>query len=79
MTAPNCKLPLTEVILSAFRAYHRREVSWGIFHVCLDDGNWKLGPEPEYPDRPYTDEERKLVAIFEQLTPTQRAKISDRC
>lgn len=80
MTAPSCKRPLTAEVLDAFREYHRREPSWGIFHVALDDGNYKSDAAPErWLDRTYTDEERRLAAIFAELSPSQRAKVAGRC
>ena len=58
--------------VAAFADYYRRNRAWGVFHVCLDDGNWDCGPaEP-----PYTDEEQRLVDIHEDLSKTQRRKLA---
>lgn len=77
MTAPRVDIPVTYELLERFKAYHNKHGAWGIFHVSLDDGNYRLGAADL--DDSNTDEERELAAIFERLTPTQRRKIKGLC
>ena len=67
------KISVTPELVARFAAYHKHELAWGIFHVPLDDGNYKLDCA-----EPRTDEERELAAIFRQLSITQRAKLARR-
>lgn len=78
MTAPNVRIPVTPELLARFRAYHARHGAWGMFHTCLDDGNYSTFTNDGVSTWPVegTEEERELASILEQLTPTQRAKIA---
>jgi len=82
MTKPSAKVTLTPEIYERFASYHRRNLAWGIFHVWLDDGNykgkmpaWPWGTEPDE----MTEEEHGLWGIFCQLSPSQMARIAGRC
>lgn len=71
VTAPGARVALTPALVDRFASYHRRELSWGIFHVALDDDNYEADC-----DEPRTDEERDLASLFRQMSRTQRAKLA---
>lgn len=77
MTAHRPKLTLTPEIIQRFADYYNRpgNGAWGIFHVYLDDGNQGLPIEQRHIDEAETDEERELLAIFAQLTYSQRVRL----
>lgn len=82
MTRPSAKFTLTHEIYERFTDYHRHNLAWGIFHVWLDDGNYK-GTMPEWPwgtkAEEMTDEEHELWAVFRQLSPSQISRLAKRC
>ena len=67
---------ITPEIKDAFRLYHAAHGAWGIFHCCLDDQNLKSLPS-ELDCR--TVLEAQLLSLLQQMTPTQRGKISKQC
>lgn len=81
MTKPSAKVSVSQGLIDRFADYHRRNLAWGVFHVWLDDGNYDSSFSVEQLESwgmTLTDEERELGAIFEDLSATQRAKISKR-
>jgi len=80
VTAPNPKVTLAPEVYAYFKVYHRRNLAWGIYHVYLDDGNYRLTPpEVPYGDDRVTDEDRRMWDLFRQMTPSQRARLAKRC
>lgn len=75
MTAPKAKLHLTPEIYAAFLDYYRRNPAWGVLHVSMDDGNWKL-PMAWALKPDSTDEERELVRLHDMMTPSQRRRLA---
>jgi len=55
-----------------FAAYYQENPSWGIFHVCLCDGNWKLGSGDPWDQR---SDVREACEFFNRLTPSQRGRL----
>ncbi len=88
MTAHPPKAALiTPERLAWMRSYHRQCLGWGVFHVILDDGNWKstavLAPGPEgaayHRERnEWMDGIEEMVEWFNKLTPSQRRRLSSR-
>ncbi len=79
MTRPSAKINLTPELYGRFASYHRRELAWGVFHVWLDDDNYRIPVRAESLPSDATDEERELWSIFCQLSPSQIARIAKRC
>lgn len=79
MTAHRSKPTITTQRIEWFARYYLSNPSWGIFHVSLADGNYKLGAallSPEGFGRAYWSEELQDVARwFDRLTPSQRARL----
>ena len=62
-------------VVPKFAAYvDRVGRAWGCLHVAFSDGNWHC--ELSFVE-PENDEERELLAIYAQLSQTQRRKVRD--
>ncbi len=81
MTAPVKRFTLTPEVYAYFSAYLAKNPAWGIYHVWLDDGNYKAEP----PEKPYdagvavTAEDLRMWELFRAMTPTQRKRVGERC
>ncbi len=85
MTAPSPVVQLTPEIHAYFKRYLERNLAWGIYHVWLDDCNWDLEVDEAPPcgwsqdyATPCTDEDRRMWALFREMTPSQRRRVRDR-
>jgi hypothetical protein len=76
MTAHREKPTITEEHVVWFATYKSDNPSWGVFHVCLDDGNWKLGASPDREHLPL--QVRIACEWFDQLTASQRRRLRDK-
>lgn len=80
MTAPSCKVTLPAFVAAhgeRFRAYHRRNPTWGALHVCLDDGNWWALDEQSAVRAEETGDREgaALVRLVMQLSESQRGRL----
>ncbi len=79
MTAQTAQTNLTPDRVRWFAEYYKQHPSWGIFHLCLADGNWPMGATDEkWTARPWTDELREAAEWFNRLTPSQRRRLKYR-
>jgi hypothetical protein len=83
VSAPKPKVTLTPEVHAYFTAYLKKNPAWGIYHVFLDDGNYGDVPEEPYAGgwdqdyaTPCTDEDRRMWALFRQMTPSQQRRIA---
>lgn len=65
---------ITRERIEWFARYFFMNPSWGVFHVCLDDRNYKLGAS-EWQREAWSTELVEVVAWFEKLTPSQRSRL----
>lgn len=81
MTRPYAQETLTPERVRWFAEYYRQNPSWGVFHVCLDDGNYKCGAismERGGGFASYPPDVQEHVKWFEKLSPSQRARLGKR-
>lgn len=81
MTAHNAKEVLTPERIAWFAEYYKQNPSWGVFHVCLDDGNYKTGAvslERDGGFAGYPPDVQEAVRWFEKLSPSQRKRLGHR-
>jgi hypothetical protein len=78
MTAHTPKPTLTPERVAWFGAYRHANPSWGVFHVILDDGNWRLRVTDEQLQGQPEDVVEN-ARWFNALTPSQRARLAKRC
>lgn len=77
MTAHRAKdATITQAHVEWFARYYFMNITWGVFHVCLDDGNWNLGASD--PTAEWSTELVEMAAWFNKLTPSQRRKLGKR-
>lgn len=79
---------MTPRLIEWFRRYRTDHPTWGVFHVWLDDGNYKIPvvvsdaeidhAHPGASAR-YRAEVREMAATFARLSPSQRKKLAERC
>jgi len=79
MTAHAIKPTITPARIQWFAEYYKQHPEWGVFHVSLADGNWRLGAAiwgPADGDRRRWPQDLQDVARwFDQLTPSQRRRL----
>jgi hypothetical protein len=77
MTAHKSKPTITPERVTWFREYHQANPAWGVFHVVLDDENWKLKiDDKQLNGQP--DDVVEAARWFNMLTPSQRARLERR-
>lgn len=77
MTAHKIKPTITPERIEWFKAYHEKHLSWGAFHVTLEDGNYSLKVDQSYSEgEPGEDE---AIEWFNQLTQSQRKRLELKC
>ena len=73
MTKPSAKVTTTPDMIREFARYRRAHpYCWGVLHVPFEDGNEDMSLSI---DREATDEERRLVAVYNSLSPSQRRRL----
>lgn len=91
MTAHTPKPTITLERVEWFARYYLENAAWGVFHVCLDDGNWELGAayEMHRPGAPtnladpacwmrraeWPADVLEHALWFETLSPSQRRRL----
>lgn len=80
MTAHRDKPTISAEWIRWFADYYRDQPAWGIFHVSLSDGNWKLGaadfdPATRLPRAQWPSEMKDAADWFDRLTPSQRRRL----
>ncbi len=90
MTAHRTKPVITTERIAWFAEYVRKNCAWGVFHVSLSDGNYECGPADEMcvdapgddwprdkwiPREEWPADIREAAEWFENLTPSQRARL----
>ena len=79
MTAHAPKPTITPERIRWFCDYYRQNPAWGVFHVCLDDGNWSCRAaiwDPGHGDRHrWPSDLREAAEWFDALTPSQRRRL----
>lgn len=75
MTAHREKPTITPEHVAWFATYLLDNPAWGVFHVSLADGNWKLGANIRVDDPLQV---RIAADWFDQLTPSQRRRLRDK-
>jgi hypothetical protein len=75
MSAHKQKPTITPERVQWFAAYYQQNRTWGIFHVCLFDGNYWCDAASESRVGEWTPEMREHVDWFNSLTPSQRRRL----
>lgn len=57
-----------------FANYYKANPSWGVFHICLEDGNWRLGAREDGREA-WPVDIREAAAWFDRLSPSQRRRL----
>lgn len=78
MTAHRAKPTLTAERVAWFIHYRRKYPGWGVFHVVLSDGNWKLPIDPSSTAVTGEPGEADAIAWFNDLTTSQRRRLGMR-
>lgn len=74
MTAHVTKSVITPERIRWFADYYKRNPEWGVFHVCLSDGNWRCGADALVSDQ----DVQEAARWFGTLTPSQRRRLGQK-
>lgn len=75
MTAHAPKLTITPERVEWFARYYVANPAWGIFHACLDDGNWKFGVYSWEDPSKFPKDVLEHALWFNKITPSQRRRL----
>lgn len=86
MTAHRPKPTLTPERIDWFARYYSQNQAWGVFHVCLDDGNYDCKAGPFHADpavvaalrASWPADLRDAAEWFDKLTASQRRRLGQK-
>lgn len=62
--------------IEKFARYLKGHPAWGVFHLCLEDGNWNSLPDEEYCLEQGDRAAIKLIPLIRKMTELQREALA---